>query len=163
MLVQQGKLRLEDDIRKYVPEIPDYGSTITIRHLLTHTSGLRDWGNVESIAGWPRTTRVYTHDHVLDILSRQRGVNFVPGNQYSYSNSGYNLLVIIVSRVSGMPFAEFSATSFSPHASMNASANSIVEATDPARHGESNALLLQQAAASKFAYMGSRSAPLELG
>jgi CubicO group peptidase (beta-lactamase class C family) len=63
---------------------------------------------VESIAGWPRTTRVYTHAHVLDILSRQKALNFTPGAQYSYSNSGYNLAAIIVSRVSGTPFADFS-------------------------------------------------------
>ena len=107
MLVQQGKLSFDDNVRKYVPEVPDYGTPITIRHLLTHTSGLRDWGNVASIAGWPRTTRVHTHAHVLDIVSRQRALNFPPGNEYSYSNTGFNLLAIIVSRVSGMPFAEF--------------------------------------------------------
>lgn len=107
MLAQQGKLSLDDNVRKYVPEVPDYGTPITIRHLLTHTSGLRDWGSVASIAGWPRTTRVHTHAHVLDIVSRQRALNFPPGNEYSYSNTGFNLLAIIVSRVSGMPFAEF--------------------------------------------------------
>jgi CubicO group peptidase (beta-lactamase class C family) len=108
LLALDGRLALEDDIRKYLPEIPDYGETITIRHLMTHTSGLRDWGNVAGIAGWPRTTRVHTHDHVLDILSRQRALNFPPGFEYSYSNSGYNLLTIIVDRVSGTPFPEFS-------------------------------------------------------
>ncbi len=107
MLVQQGKLSLDDNVRKYVPEVPDYGTPITIRNLLTHTSGLRDWGNVESIAGWPRTSRAYTHAHVLDIVSRQRALNFTPGAEYSYSNTGFNLLAIIVDRVSGMPFAEF--------------------------------------------------------
>jgi CubicO group peptidase (beta-lactamase class C family) len=108
LLAQQGKLSLDDDIRKYVPEIPDYGTTITIRHMMTHTSGLRDWGNVAGIAGWPRGDRVHTHAHVVDILSRQRALNFRPGEQYSYSNSGYNLLAVIVDRVSGMSFAEFS-------------------------------------------------------
>ncbi len=108
LLVQQGKLSLSDDVRKYVPELPDYGTTITIRHMMTHTSGLRDWGNVAGIAGWPRGDRVHTHAHVIDILSRQRALNFKPGEQYSYSNSGYNLLAVIVERVSGMSFAEFS-------------------------------------------------------
>ncbi len=107
MLALQGKLSVNDNIRKYVPEVPDYGTPITIRHLMTHTSGLRDWGSVAGMAGWPRTTRVHTHAHVLDILSRQSALNFPPGNEYSYSNSGYNLLAIIVDRVSGMPFAEF--------------------------------------------------------
>ena len=64
---------------------------ITIRQMLHHTSGLRDWGSVESIAGWPRGTRVYTHAHVLDILARQQHLNFAPGTHWSYSNSGYNL------------------------------------------------------------------------
>jgi len=107
LLVQQGKLSLDDNVRKYVPEVPDYGTLITLRHLLTHTSGLRDWGNVESIAGWPRTSRVYTHAHVLDIVSRQRALNFPPGNEHSYCNTGFNLLAIIVGRVSGISFAEF--------------------------------------------------------
>lgn len=108
LLAQQGKLSLDDDIRKYVPEVPDYGTTIRIRHLLNHTSGIRDWGSVAAIAGWGRSVRTHTHAHVLDILSRQRALNFPPGEQYSYSNSGYNLLAVVVDRVSGMPFAEFS-------------------------------------------------------
>ena len=108
LLVQDGLLRLDDDVRRYVPELPDYGSTITIRHLLTHTSGLRDWGSIAAIGGWSRSTATHTHDHVLDILSRQSALNFEPGAEYSYSNSGYNLLAIIVDRVSGMSFADFS-------------------------------------------------------
>lgn len=107
LLARDGKLSLDDPVRKYVPELPDYGSPLLIRHMLVHMSGLRDWGSVESIAGWPRTSRVYTHDHVLDIVSRQKALNFTPGSQYSYSNTGYNLAAIIVARVSGMPFAEF--------------------------------------------------------
>jgi CubicO group peptidase (beta-lactamase class C family) len=90
------------------PELPQYERPVTIRHLLNHTSGLRDWGEIAALAGWPRETRVHTHDHVLDILSRQRALNYPPGDKYSYTNSGYNLLAIIVSRVSGQPFATFS-------------------------------------------------------
>jgi CubicO group peptidase (beta-lactamase class C family) len=107
LLALRGRLSLGDDVRRYIPEIPDYGSPITIRHLMTHTSGLRDWGSVASIAGWGRSVRTHTHAHVVDILSRQRALNFPPGNEYSYSNSGYNLQVLIVERVSGMSFAEF--------------------------------------------------------
>ena len=107
-LVADGKIALDDPVRKYIPELPDYATPLTIRHMLTHTSGLRDWGSVESIAGWPRTSRVYTHAHVLDIVSRQSKLNFTPGTQWSYSNTGFNLAAIIVTRVSGMPFAEFS-------------------------------------------------------
>jgi CubicO group peptidase (beta-lactamase class C family) len=108
LLAQDGKLSLDDPVRKHVPELPDYGHPLTIRHMLQHTSGLRDWGEVAAIAGWPRTTRAHTHAHALDIISRQKALNFTPGTQYSYSNSGYNLAAIIVARVSGMPFAEFS-------------------------------------------------------
>jgi CubicO group peptidase (beta-lactamase class C family) len=108
LLALDGKLDLADDVRKYVPELPTYERPITIRHLLNHTSGLRDWGEIAELAGWPRETRVHTHDHVLDILSRQRALNYPPGDRYSYTNSGYNLLAIIVSRVSGQPFAAFS-------------------------------------------------------
>lgn len=108
LLAREGKLSLDDPARRYVPELPDYGAPLTIRHMLQHTSGLRDWGEVEAIAGWPRSTRAYTHAHVLDILSRQKALNFPSGTRYSYSNSGYNLAAVIVSRVSGKPFAEFS-------------------------------------------------------
>lgn len=108
LLALDGRLTLEDDVRDYVPELPDYGHTITLRHLMTHTSGLRDWGSVAAISGWGREQRSHDHADVLDILSRQTALNFVPGHEYSYSNSGYNLLAIVVDRVSGIPFADFS-------------------------------------------------------
>jgi CubicO group peptidase (beta-lactamase class C family) len=108
LLAKAGKLSLDDPVRKYVPELPEYGSPLLIRHMLNHTSGLRDWGSVEGIVGWPRTSRAYTHDHVVDIVSRQTHLNFTPGTNWSYSNTGFNLAAIIVSRVSGESFAEFS-------------------------------------------------------
>jgi CubicO group peptidase (beta-lactamase class C family) len=108
LLALDDRLTLDDDVRRYIPELPDYGHTIRLRHLLNHTSGLRDWGSVAEIAGMGRSHRTHTHDHVLDILSRQRALNFTPGAEYSYSNSGYNLLAVIVERVSGQPFATFS-------------------------------------------------------
>ena len=110
LLARDGKLSLDDPARKYVPELPEYGVPLTVRHMLQHTSGLRDWGSVAGLTGWPRTTRAYTHAHVLDIVSRQRSLNFDPGTQWSYSNTGYNLAAIIVSRVSGQTFAEFTRT-----------------------------------------------------
>lgn len=108
LLALDGAISLEDDVRKYFPELPDYGETITVRHLLNHTSGLRDWGSVAGIEGWQRTTRVHTHTHMLDIASRQQSLNYSPGEYYSYTNTGYNLLAMLVGRVSGMSFAEFS-------------------------------------------------------
>lgn len=110
LLALDGRLSLDDDVRKYIPEVPQYEWPITIRHMLTHTSGLRDWGSVAALSGWPRGSRVHTHDHVLDIVSRQSALNFRPGHEYSYSNTGYNLLAILVDRVSDMPFAEFTRT-----------------------------------------------------
>src|SRR4030095_10910363 len=108
LLALDGKLNLADDVRKYVPELPVYERTITIRHLLNHTSGIRDGGEIAGLAGWPRGSRVHTHDDVLAILHEQRALNYPPGDRYSYTNSGFNLLAIIVSRVSGQPFATFS-------------------------------------------------------
>jgi CubicO group peptidase (beta-lactamase class C family) len=107
LLAQQGKLSLDHPARRYLPELPDYGAPITVRHLLNHTSGLRDWGNLAAIGGWPRTTREYTHAHVLDILGRQRSLNYPPGAEYSYTNSGFNLLAILVGRVAGKSLPEF--------------------------------------------------------
>lgn len=108
LLEQQGKLSIRDDIRKYVNEVPDYGNTITIQHLLNHTSGLKDWGGIAAIAGWPRGTKTYSNDDALEIISKQKTLNNKPGDEYIYSNSNYNLLAIIVHRVSGMSLSAFS-------------------------------------------------------
>lgn len=107
LLAQQGKLSVQDDVRKHVPELPDYGTSITIDHLIHHTSGLRDWGAVVGLAGWPRGTRIHNHSHVLDVISKQKALNYPPGSEFSYTNSGYNLLAMIVERVSGQTFSEF--------------------------------------------------------
>jgi CubicO group peptidase (beta-lactamase class C family) len=107
MLAREGKLSLDDRVRKYIPELPEYSQPITIRAMLTHTSGLRDWGEIAAIEGWPRGTRVYDDADLLQIVSRQKELNFAPGTRWSYSNTGYNLSEIIVARVSGMSLAEF--------------------------------------------------------
>jgi CubicO group peptidase (beta-lactamase class C family) len=107
LLAAEGKLALSDDIRKYLPEMPDYGRPITVDMLLSHTSGLRDWGEVAALAGWPRTTRVYTSSEVLLIAARQKSLNYPPGEAYSYTYTGYNLAGLIVQRVSGQSLAEF--------------------------------------------------------
>ena len=107
LLALDGKLSLDDDVRTYLPELPDYGAPITIRHLINHTSGLRDWGSMAALGGWPRGTRVYSNDLVLHIARHQRSLNYAPGTYWSYTNTGYNLLALIVGRVSGVPLAEF--------------------------------------------------------
>src|SRR5688572_13129345 len=113
LLEQQGKLLLSDDVRKYVPEIPDYKHVITLHHLLHHTSGLKDWGAIAELSGWPRTTKSYTNEDALHFISLQKTLNNIPGDEYIYSNSNYNLLAIIVQRVSGSSLAEFSAKNIS--------------------------------------------------
>jgi CubicO group peptidase (beta-lactamase class C family) len=99
LLVEEGRLALSDDVRKFIPELPDYGNKITLDHMLTHTSGLRDWVGLLNLA-----------DGDVDawtMIMRQRSLNFAPGEEWSYSNSGYVLLTEIVARTSGMPFSEF--------------------------------------------------------
>jgi CubicO group peptidase (beta-lactamase class C family) len=107
LLQQDGKLSLDDPVRKYIPELPDYGAPLTIRHLLNHTSGIRDWGTVLGLTGAGRGERVITMDLALDVITHQRALDFTPGAEYSYSNSGYNLLAIIVERVSKQKFPAF--------------------------------------------------------
>ena len=107
LLAQKGKLSLNDDVRKHIPELPQYDAPITIQHLLNHTSGLKDWGALYSLTGWPRTTRTYTQHLSFDIVFRQKSLNFTPGSKYSYSNSNYVMLVLIVERVSEKSLADF--------------------------------------------------------
>jgi CubicO group peptidase (beta-lactamase class C family) len=107
LLVQDGKLTLDDDIRKHLPELPDFGKKITVRQLIHHTSGIRDQWSLLGLAGWRYSRDLITDDDVLSLLSRQRELNFTPGERHLYSNSGYTLLAVIVSRVSGKSFREF--------------------------------------------------------
>ena len=100
LLVEDGKLSLTDDVRKHFPELPDYGHKITLDHVLTHTSGIRDWTGLRALLGGKV-------DDVMSLTLRQRGLNFAPGEEWSYSNSGYVLLTDLVARTSGMSFSEF--------------------------------------------------------
>ena len=115
LLVADGLVSWDDDIRRHVPELPDFGDTITLRHLAHHTSGIRDQWSLLQMAGWRWGGDVITQGDVLDLLSRQTGVHFRPGNDYLYSNSGYTLLAVVVERVSGRTLREFtSARLFEP-------------------------------------------------
>ncbi|MFT4024830.1 MAG: serine hydrolase domain-containing protein, partial [Flavihumibacter sp.] len=107
LLAEQGSISLQDDIRRYFPELPDYGQPIRIYHLLHHTSGLRDWGSVASVEGWERGSRAHTNEDVLAIVARQRSLNNVPGAEYIYSNSNFNLMALLVERVTKISFASF--------------------------------------------------------
>ncbi|WP_077228798.1 serine hydrolase domain-containing protein [Sphingomonas hengshuiensis] len=106
LLAQDGKLSLDDDIRKYVPEMPDYGRPITIAQLIHHTDGLREQGQLLNLAGW-RGEDMYTEEDILWALSRQRQLNFAPGSEIVYGNAAYTLLGLIVRRVSGQSLRAF--------------------------------------------------------
>jgi CubicO group peptidase (beta-lactamase class C family) len=107
LLVLDGKLAVTDPARKYVPELPEFAAGVTIQHLLTHTSGLRSQWPLLTIAGRPPGEAVHTVDEILDLVSRQRRLNFEPGEHYLYNNTAFTLLSVIVSRVSGKPFQAF--------------------------------------------------------
>ncbi|MCP4975865.1 MAG: beta-lactamase family protein [Maribacter sp.] len=106
LLANQGKLSLDDDIRKYIPEVPDFGKLITLRHLATHTSGMRDQWDLLSMAGW-RNDDVITKEHILKLVAKQKALNFEPGAEYNYCNTGFTLLAEVVARVSGKSFYRF--------------------------------------------------------
>lgn len=106
ILARQGKISLDDDIRKYIPEMPKYDSPITVRQLIHHTSGLRDYPGLMSLAG-VRREDYYDKDDVMDVLVRQKNLNFKPGSEFLYSNTGYILLSLIVQKVSGKSLREF--------------------------------------------------------
>ena len=106
LLAQQGKLSLDDDIRKYVPEMPKYDDTITIRHLIHHTSGIREYEALVRFGGLG-TDNDYDDKAILDMLARQKNISFKPGSKHQYSNSNYHLLGIIVGRVSGKSLRAF--------------------------------------------------------
>jgi CubicO group peptidase (beta-lactamase class C family) len=106
LLALDGKLSLDDDIRKYVPELPDLGAPVTLRHLLTHTSGWRDYIDIMSLEGWDERDRTTDND-ALNALRRQRALNFAPGTEFRYSNTGYFLMSLVVRRVSGQSLADF--------------------------------------------------------
>jgi CubicO group peptidase (beta-lactamase class C family) len=108
LLEQDGKLSLEDDLHKYLPELPDYGHKVTIRNLLQHTSGIRDQWQTLALAGW-RLDDVITQKQILRMLFRQKELNFEPGTRHLYSNGGYSLAAEIVHRVSGKGFDDFAA------------------------------------------------------
>jgi CubicO group peptidase (beta-lactamase class C family) len=106
LAVRQGHLSLDDDIREFLPEIPDYGETITVRHLIHHTSGLRDYLGLMYL-GHNHFENVYSDEWIIELIARQKALNFPPGERYLYSNSGYFLLAQIIERATGQTLREF--------------------------------------------------------
>jgi CubicO group peptidase (beta-lactamase class C family) len=109
MLESEGKLSINDDIRKFIPEVPDFGKVITLDHLIHHTSGLRDQWELLAMAGWRLDDNISTKQ-ILNLVSRQKELNFNPGDEMLYCNTGYTLLAEVVARVSGMSCADFTRT-----------------------------------------------------
>src|SRR5580704_16938069 len=107
LLAQQGKLSLDDDVHKYIPELPDFGERITIRHLVYHTSGLRDQWSLLGLAGWRYSLDLITDGDVMSVMTRQKDLNFKPGERHVYCNTGYTLMGLVVKHVSGLSLREF--------------------------------------------------------
>lgn len=107
LLASQGKLSLDDDVHKYLPELADYGVKLTLKHLLHHSSGVREWSDIVELEGWPRGSRAVSQDYAADVIFRQKSLNFPPGTAYLYSNSNYVLLALVVQRVSGQSLEAF--------------------------------------------------------
>jgi CubicO group peptidase (beta-lactamase class C family) len=107
LLQQDGKLSIDDPVKKHIPELPDYGSPLTIRHLLNHTSGIRDWFGVMGLRGEGAGEHIVTQQMIFDTIVRQKALDFKPGAEYSYSNSGYQIAAMLVERVSKQKFADF--------------------------------------------------------
>jgi CubicO group peptidase (beta-lactamase class C family) len=106
LLHEEGLLSLDDDVRTHVPELPDYGPRIAIRNFIHHTSGVRDMWDLLRFSGW-RQDDLINFDDLLDIVPRQKALNFQPGSEFLYSNAGYALLSVIVERVSGKSLRDF--------------------------------------------------------
>jgi CubicO group peptidase (beta-lactamase class C family) len=107
LLSQEGRLSLDDEVRKHVPELPDFGQRVTIRQLVHHTSGLRDQWELLGLAGWRYSRDLITDEDVLQLMERQKDLNFAPGSEHLYCNTGYTLLATIVKRASGRSFRDF--------------------------------------------------------
>src|SRR5690606_10763341 len=106
LLAREGKVDLDADVRTYLPYVPDFGRKITVRHLLLHPSGLRDQWSLFEIGGRSLDDRL-RQAQIVNMVARQRALNFDPGTRYSYSNTGYTLLGEIVRAVSGQSLREF--------------------------------------------------------
>lgn len=119
-LMRQGKISPDDDIHKYLPDVPQFNKPITIRNLIHHTSGLRDWPAGLHAAGW-RWDEAFSYDDIMRMVSKQRDLDFEPGSQYSYSNTGYNLLAAVVAKVSGKTFPDYIAANIFKPLGMNSS------------------------------------------
>ncbi|MGH1433197.1 MAG: serine hydrolase domain-containing protein [Lewinella sp.] len=108
VLDKQGKLSIDDDVRKYIPELKSYEHTIRIKHLLNHTSGIRNHNVLLDLKGFDYKHQGYTNEMIQELMFKQKGINNIPGEKVLYSNTNYVLLKLIIERVSGRKIHEFS-------------------------------------------------------
>lgn len=107
ILEHRGLLKLDEDIRTYIPEMPRYERPVTIRHLIHHISGIRDYEALQGLAGEHTDQGWHTNQDLLELLARQKGLDFMPGTKFQYSNSGYTLLAVIIERITGQSLGTF--------------------------------------------------------
>ncbi|MDV3455349.1 serine hydrolase domain-containing protein [Sphingomonas sp. HF-S4] len=108
-LIERGTLSFDDSIRRWLPELPALYQPVMLGMLLHHTSGIRDWGVLADLTGWPRGSRAYSMEDAIALIAQQKAFNFPPGTEFLYSNSNYLLMARIIERAAGQPFAEFAA------------------------------------------------------
>lgn len=102
----ESKLSVDDDVRLHIPELPDFGHTVTLRHMLHHTSGLRSLHAMLSLAGW-RGDDSRTNEDLMRFMRDQKDLNFIPGDEYMYSNTGYILMAVLIERITGEDFRDW--------------------------------------------------------
>lgn len=131
MLIDKGTISLDDDIRKYLPELPDFGKKITVEHFIYHTSGLRNWDAMSNSMGFKQED-VLTVDMIYRMICNTAELNFTPNQQFAYNNTGYNLLALIVEKATGQPFGEWmNANIFTPLKMENSFVRSDVKKVIP--------------------------------
>src|SRR6202795_732716 len=106
LAAEQTYLSLDDDVRKYVPELPSYSKTITLREMLHHASGLRDILGLLLLAG-RNFEDIHPTPELLDLLSRQKALNYTPGDEFLYSNTNFFLMSVVIRRATGKPLSQF--------------------------------------------------------
>ena len=108
LLAREGRLSLDDDVRKYLPELPDFGEAVTLRHLLSHTSGYREFLNALAMGGWNLERADYIHRReIVEVVRRQPALQNAPGAEWNYNNTGYALLALVVEKVTGEDFGDW--------------------------------------------------------
>jgi CubicO group peptidase (beta-lactamase class C family) len=106
-LIRENRISLDDDIRKYIPEFPSYGKSILVRHMLNHTSGIRNYHAIMELAGFDYVKEFHDNSTILKLACKQKGLNNIPGEKVIYGNTAYTLLAIMIERITGQHLDEY--------------------------------------------------------